>query len=170
MLQTPQPACSARNLTFRHTLVPSLTANRAMLPGNQLDRDPFDMRAHFRVVCCFVTSAAVASAYNLCRNQRSCGGRPSDTNGLTAQCNWTRQDGTLLLPHNERKIIRDKAIWQGSRGRHSHIVSCCYTGRPPCFSVNREEGQKESTAVPLRLRHKNWLMLFLRQRRTNCKD
>lgn len=47
-----------------------------MRPGNQLDGDPFDLRAHFRIVCCFagnVTSAEVTSAYNLRRNLCRCG-------------------------------------------------------------------------------------------------
>ena len=40
-------------------------------PGIRLHRDPFDMHAHFRVVCrftCIVTSAEVSSANNSCRN------------------------------------------------------------------------------------------------------
>jgi hypothetical protein len=63
-----------------------------MRPGNQLAGDPFDLRAHFRIVCCFagnVTSAEVTSAYNLRRNLCRCGEQPSNINGLTVQCNWT---------------------------------------------------------------------------------
>ena len=113
-----------------------------MRPGNQPDGDPFDLRAHFRIVCCFagnVTSAEVTSAYNLRRNLCRCGERPSNINGLTVQCNWT-----LLRPWiTTMQWTEDNAISRTKRRRLAHILYSSGTGRSPVFSGNRR-GRKRN--------------------------
>jgi len=131
-----------------------------MSPGNQLDGDPFDLRAHFRIVRCFagnVTSAEVTSAYNLRRNLCRCGEGPSNINGLTVQCHRT-----LLRPcittMNEPKIRQRHAV--SAEDTRTSRVALALAGR--LSSQEIEEEEKGFCDVLLRLRHKNWTVLFLR--------